>query len=126
MTSLEPATGNEQLSTDTATPTKDLSETAKADEASAGSTAGGAPGPSANESAPEATKPSVRRATPRSVVRDSLGVGEQLRGLPHRGEGGHPTTETGAAGDGAATAGPSSTAGNSSGDESPGGDSDDS
>ena len=132
VTSLEPATGNEQLSTDPASPTKDLSETAKADEASAGSTAGGAPGPSANESAPEATKPSVRRATPRSVVRDSLLVGEQPRGLSHRGNGGHSTPRTGAVDDGAATAGPSSTADNSSagGDssaaDSPGGDPDDS
>ena len=52
-------------------------------------------------------KPSVRPATPRPVVRGSLEVREQLRDLPHRGNGGHPTTRTGAAGHGAATAAPS-------------------
>jgi hypothetical protein len=126
VTSTEPATENESLSTDTTTSTKDRTETAKPDEESTVPAAGSAPGPSANDSEPEATKPTVRRATPRIVVRDSLGVGEQLRGLPHRGKGGHPTTETGAAGDGAATAGPSSTAGNSTAGNSSGGDSDDS
>jgi hypothetical protein len=47
------------------------------------------------------------------VVRGSLGVGEQLRDLPHRGNGGRLITRTGAAGDGAATAGPSSVASSS-------------
>lgn len=103
MTSLESATGNEELSTDTATSTKDMTGTAKPNEASAGSTAGSAPEPSANDSDPEATKPIERGVTPRTVVRDSLGVGEQLRYLPHRGNGGHLTTGTGAADDGAAT-----------------------
>jgi hypothetical protein len=129
VTSTEPATGNEELSTDTVTSTTDVTETAKADEESTVRVAGSAPRLSANDSAPEATKPTVRRATPRSVVRGSLGVGEQLRGPPHRGKGGHPNTETG---DGAATAGPSSaadnssTGGDSSGAASPGGAPDDS
>jgi hypothetical protein len=129
VTSTEPATGNEELSTDTVTSTTDVTETAKADEESTVRAAGSAPRLSANDSAPEATKPTVRRATPRSVVRGSLGVGEQLRGLPHRGKGGHRNTETG---DGAATAGPSSaadnssTGGDSSGAASPGGAPDDS
>jgi hypothetical protein len=86
--STEPATGNEQRSTDRATSAKDVTETVEADEASA--------------------KPAGRPATPRPMVRGSLGVGEQLSDLPHRGNGGRPTSWTTADGDGAATARPSS------------------
>ena len=52
-------------------------------------------------------EPSARPTTPRPVVRGSLEVRKQLRDLPHRGSGGHPSTRTGAAGHGAATAAPS-------------------
>jgi hypothetical protein len=123
VTSTEPATGNEQMSTDAANPRKDVTETAKVDEASAGPAAARAPEPSGGASTSEPVKPTVRRVTPRTVVRDSLGVGEPLRDLPHRGNGGHLTTRTAAAADGAATAGPSSRGTNSSGSDSSGGDS---
>jgi len=101
VTSTEPATGNEQMSTNTATSTKDVPETAKADETSTEPTPASAPELSASARAPmsESAKPSARPATPRPVVRSSLGIGEQLRDLPHRGNGGHPTTRTAAAGD---------------------------
>jgi hypothetical protein len=109
------------------TSAKKVTETAKADEASTGPTEASAPEPSADASTSEPVKPTVRRVTPRPVVRGSLGVGEQLRDLPHRGNGGHPTTRTAAAGDGAATAGPSSVASSpaassAAGDDSSGGD----
>ena len=114
-------------STDTATSTKDVTETAEADEASTGPTAASAPEPSASASTSASAKPTVRPATPRPVVRGSLGVGEQLRDLPHRGNGGHSTTRTAPAGDGAATVGPSSiasspAASSSTGSNSSGGD----
>ena len=64
---------------------KKATETAKADEAPAGPTAASAPEPSASASISEPVKPKVRSATPRPVVRSSLGVGEQLRDRPHRG-----------------------------------------
>ncbi len=105
-------TRTKQRSTDTATSTKDVTETAKTDEASTGPTAAGAPEPLASASTSGPAKPTVRPARPRPVVRGSLGVGEQLRDLPHRGNGGHPTTPI-AAGRGAATAGPSSVASSS-------------
>jgi hypothetical protein len=54
------------------------------------------------------------------MVRDSLGVGQQLPDLPHHGNGDPPTTRTAAVGDGAATAGLSSAASSSTG-SSPGG-----
>lgn len=105
MTSLEPASENEQLPTDTATVTTRE--------------------PSASASTSEPKEPTVRRVTPRTAVRDSLGVGEQPRDLPHRAKVGHPTTGT--AGDGAATVAESSPGGKkTSGAESAGGDSDDS
>jgi hypothetical protein len=116
------------------TSTKKVTETAEANDASAGSTAASAPEPSANASTPKPAKP-AGRPTPRPVVRGSLGVDEQLGDLPHRGNGGRPTTRTAAAPDGAATAEPSSaasspapsaSAGDSSGDDSAGGDAGDS
>ena len=112
------------------TPTDTVTETAKASEASTGPRA--TPNPSVSASTPKPAKPAGQPATPRPVVRGSLGVGEQLRDLPHRGNGGRQTTRTSAAGDGAATAGPSSvasssaasssTGSNSSGGDSSGGD----
>jgi hypothetical protein len=127
LTSTGAATGTQQMSTEIAPLTTKVTETAKADEASTGPTEASAPEPSADASTSEPVKPTVRRVTPRPVVRGSLGVGEQLRDLPHRGNGGHPTTRTAAAGDGAATAGPSSVASSpaassAAGDDSSGGD----
>jgi hypothetical protein len=98
--STEPGTESEPVSTDTATLTKDVTEAAKTDEASAGPTAVSNPKPSASTSTSEPTKPAERPATPRPVVRDSLKVGEQLSAPPHRGNGGHPATRAAAAGDG--------------------------
>jgi hypothetical protein len=113
-------------STDTVASTSDVTEIAETEEESTEPEAASAPGPSATGSRSEPAKPTVRRVTPRTVVRDSLGVGEQLRDLPHRGNGGQPTTGTATADDGAATAGRSSTGGKTAGADSPGGDSDDS
>jgi hypothetical protein len=93
------------------TSTKKVTEIVKASEASTGPRA--TPEASANASAPRPTQPAGRPVTPRPVVRGSLGVGEQLRDLAHRGNGGRLITRTGAAGDGAATAGSSSVASSS-------------
>jgi hypothetical protein len=112
------------------TSTKKVTETAKANEASTGPRA--TPNPSVSASTPKPAKPAGQPATPRPVVHGSLGVGEQLRDLPHRGNGGRQNTRSSAAGDEAATAGPSSvtsssaasssTGSNSSGGDSSGGD----
>jgi hypothetical protein len=113
------------------TPTRTNPATASAAGASELSTRA-TPNPSVSASTPKPAKPAGQPATPRPVVRGSLGVGEQLRDLPHRGNGGRHTTRISAAGDGAATAGPSSvasssaasssTGSNSSGGDSSGGD----
>jgi len=134
--SMQTATGSQETQTDTATSTKHVADPAEADETSTGPTAAGASEPSADAPPTEPVKPTVRRASPRTVVRDSLGVGEQLSDLPRRGNGSRSTTRTAAARDGAATAGSPSSAsssaaspskgGNSSGGDSPGGDADDS
>ena len=137
MTSTEPATENVQISTDTETPMTGVAETAEEDEAPTGPTAASAPEPSLSASTSKPAKPTLRPATPRPVVRGSLGVGEQLRDLPQRGNGGRPTTRTADAGDrAAAAAGASSvasspaasrsTAGKSSGGDSSRGDAGDS
>ena len=61
------------------------------------------PEPSASASTPKPAKLAGQPAKTRPVVRDSLGVGQQLPDRSHRGEGEQPTTRTGAAGAGAAT-----------------------
>jgi hypothetical protein len=76
------------------TSTTKATETATAGEASAGPTAASAPEPSADASISEPVKPTVRPATPRPVVRSSLGLGERLRDRPHRGNSGRPSTRT--------------------------------
>ncbi len=86
--------------------TKKVIETAKADEASTGPRA--TLNPSVSVPMPKPAKPARQPGTPRPVVRGSLGVGEQLRDLPHRGNRGGQTTQASAAGDQVATAGPSS------------------
>jgi len=86
--STEPATGNEQISTtDVIEPDKDV------------------------ESPSKQAKPTLRQSL-RSVVRDSLKVGKQVRDLVRRGIGG---TRTIAGGDGVATAGSSTGAPSSAG-----------
>ena len=117
-------TGIQQMPTDTATSMKDVTNTVAADEAA---TEVNAAEPSASDSTSEPTKPAGRPATPRPVVRDSLKVGEQLRDVPHRGDGGRTITRTAAAGDEAAakssSAASSPTALSSPGSNSSGGDS---
>jgi hypothetical protein len=121
VTSIDKRTHIEQVTTQPAT------ETAEADEESTGPTAVNAPKPSASASTSQPVNPAGRPATPGSVVRDSLGVGDQLRDPSHPGNGGHLTTRTVAAGEGAAaTAGSSSVASSSKkGGRSSGGDSSD-
>jgi hypothetical protein len=93
------------------TSTKKVTETAEANDASAGSTAASVPEASASAFTSEPTQP-AGQPTPRPVVRGSLEVGEQVRNLLHRGNGGRPTTQE-PADDGAATAGSSSAASSS-------------
>jgi hypothetical protein len=134
VTSTGSATGTPQMSTDTATSTTNVTETDPATSTQtanethqATSTAANASedstkptqGLSATASTSKPAKP-AGRPTPRPVVRDSLGVGQQLPDLPHHGNGDPPTTRTAAVGDGAATAGLSSAASSSTG-SSPGG-----
>jgi hypothetical protein len=112
--------------------TKKVTETDRAIEASTKPTA--TPNPSVSSSTPKPAKPAGQPSATRPGVRGSLVVDEQLRDLPHRGNGGRQTTQTSAAGDEAATAGPSSVASssvasssqgsNSSGGDSSGGDAD--
>jgi hypothetical protein len=83
--------GNAQISTDTAL-SNDVTETAESDEASTVPSNAGEP--SASDDTPKAAKPTVRKATPRPVFRGSLGVGEQLPDLPHRGNDGRKTSQT--------------------------------
>jgi hypothetical protein len=116
----EPATGNELTSTDAATSAKDVKESVKAGEVSAGRTEASAPKPAKLVGRPE---------SPRPVVRDSLGAGKQMLDQSQRGNGGRPTTQ-GPANDGAATTGTSSAASSSdasssAGSSSPGGGSSD-
>jgi PE-PPE domain len=94
------ATGNEQTSTDTATSKKDMTEIAKAGEASTRPTAVSAPNSSANTSTSESVKPSERAATLRPPKRNSLGISEESRDLAHGGAGGHRITRTTAADEG--------------------------
>ena len=100
------------------TSTKKVTETAKANEASKGPRA--TPNPSVSASTPKPAKPAGQPATPRPVVHGSLRVGEQLRDLPHRGNGSRQTSRTSAAGGEAARAGPSSAASSSAASSSTG------
>ena len=78
------------------------------------------PKPAASASTPKPAKPTGQSATPGPVVRGSLGVGQQLPNVPHRGNGERPTTQTAAVGAGAATDGRSSAASSSAGSSSTG------
>jgi hypothetical protein len=69
-------------------------------------------------STPKPAKPTERSATPRSVVRTSVGVGERVRNLLHGGNGGHSTTRAAAADERAATEKPASAAPSSTGNNS--------
>jgi hypothetical protein len=100
------STQNDQTSTDTAASTQDVTEAAAGAE------------PSASEDATEPAKPKARPATPRPVVRDSLGSDERRPGLPQRGNGAAKAESASAASSSAASP---STEGNSSGNDSSGG-----
>jgi hypothetical protein len=76
--------------------------------------------PSASASTPKPAKPAGQPAKPRPVVRDSLGVGQQLPDRSHRGEGDQPTTRTDAADAEAATGAHSSAASSSAASSSTG------
>ena len=97
---MEPATGNEQVTTDTATSTTDeVTETGKADETSTEPTPTSAREPSASAPRSVPAKPTARPAMPPPMVRGSLELREHVRDLAHHGNGGRPTTRTPAAGD---------------------------
>jgi hypothetical protein len=116
------ATGTPQMSTDTAPSTTNATETDAATSTAAnasGHSTKPTQGLSVSASTSKPAKP-AGRPTPRPVVRDSLGVDQQLPDLPHHGNGDPPTTRTAAVFDGAATAGPLSAASSSTG-SSPGG-----
>ncbi|MFC7671776.1 hypothetical protein ACFQWH_01745 [Mycolicibacterium sp. GCM10028919] len=122
----EPASVNQQLSTDAAISTTDVTKTDAVD----GAAAARGLEPVADESRSEPQQPTVRRATPGTLARGSLDVGERPRDLRHRGPRDDSTTRTAATGDGVSTAGsPSaaSPAASSPTDSAPsGGDSEDS
>jgi hypothetical protein len=101
--------------------TMEVAETAKPNEASTGPTAASGPEASASDDASEPTKPKARAATPRPVVRDSLGSNEQRSGVPQPGNGASKA-ESSSAASSSATSSP--TESNSSGDDSSGGDAD--
>jgi hypothetical protein len=113
-TSTEPTTENEKFSTDTAASTADVTETVAADEESMEPIAAKAREVSADASTSEPVKSGGRSATPRSVVRDSLGAGEHPGELSHQDNGDRLTTRTVAAGEGAAATAGSSSAESSS------------
>jgi hypothetical protein len=121
VTSTVPASETEQLSRDTAASTMDVADTAKPDEASTEATAASGPEASASDDASEPTKPKARPATPRPVVRDSLGSDEQRPVLPQPGNA-VAKAESSSAASSSATSSP--TERNSSGDDSSGGDGD--
>jgi hypothetical protein len=95
LTATEPATGNEVTSPEP--------------------TAVDTPKPSASTSPSKSAKASVRPAIPRPVMRGSFGVLDKLRDLPHRQNGGGPTTNAAPTGEKAATAGSNPSGGDSSG-----------
>jgi hypothetical protein len=101
--------------------TMEVAETAKPNEASTEATAASGPEASASDDASEPTKPKARAATPRPVVRDSLGSNEQRSGVPQPGNGASKA-ESSSAASSSATSSP--TESNSSGDDSSGGDAD--
>lgn len=88
VTSMETATENGQMSTETA---QDVTETVAAEGASTEQPA--ASDAESVEDASESTKPAVRPAPPRPVVRDSLGADKKTSDPSHRGNGGRATTE---------------------------------
>jgi hypothetical protein len=120
VTSAEPATDNDQISTDTEASTRDEAETPTTNVPSTDPTAASAPDSSASNDESEPAKPKARAATPRPVVRDSLGSDERRPGQRPNGNGTAKTESSSAA---ASSAISSPTESKSAGDESSGGDS---
>ncbi|WP_237571237.1 hypothetical protein [Mycolicibacterium lacusdiani] len=131
VTPSEPATGNEQTSTDTVasahqvTGTHRATETPDAERQSTGPVAAGVPEPLSTEPASVPVNKTEPRTATGAVVRDSLGVENSPTDRPHSGNGGDATSEPAGGGDGEAAAGDSSDS-RSSGADSSGGDSGDS
>ena len=123
-TSAQTATDTEQ-----STPPKNITETTTATSMAASAVVPSArPTPEASATSAltsKPAKPAGQPAKPWPVVRDSLGVDQQLPGRSHRGGGHQPTTQTAAAGAGEATgarsSAPSSSAASSSTGSSSGG-----
>jgi hypothetical protein len=90
--SIDPPAPTKRLRSTTVEATKDLTETVEADDIASGPTTVSALEPSTDVPTAEPAKPAPRHATPRSVVRDVLGLGRQVRDLLHR-----PPTGDGAA-----------------------------
>jgi hypothetical protein len=111
------------------TPLKNVNETAKATSTAASaveSSTTATPGPSASATTPKPAKPAGQPAKPRPVVPGPLGMsGAQLPEMPHRGNGGTPTTSTAAVGAEAVTGETSSTASSSAASSPTGSSSDD-
>jgi hypothetical protein len=103
-TAKEPATGTQQMPTETATLTNDVTETVEVEEVST-----------------EPADSTGRSATPRLVEGGSMKVGEQLTDPTQPGNGDRPDTRTDAGGDPSATEGSPST-GSPSGGDATGGD----
>lgn len=119
--SIDPPAPTKRLRSTTVEVTKGLTETVEADDVPSGRPTVSAPEPSADVRTAEPAKAAVRHATHRSVVRDVLGLGRQVRDLLHR-----PPTGDGAAKDRTSSAASSpatspSTSNNPKGD-SPAGD----
>ena len=110
------------MSTTAVAAPKDQTETVKAGEPSTEPTAVNDPKPSAGASPSGSAKPSVRPATPRSVVRGPLGALEKLRDPSHRRHGGEPTTHAALTTDKAATTGSNPSGGDAPGGDASGGD----
>jgi hypothetical protein len=112
------------------TSTKTAANAAEATEVSTEPAPANAPDATASASTPKPAKPARQPAKPRPVVHDSLGVGQQLPDLPHRGGSG-PTTRTADAPTGArsptsSSSAASATTSSSSGGGAPGDDDHDS
>lgn len=112
MTSTDPTSGNE-IPPGAVTSTVDVTEYVEVEQVSTEATVVDVPDPPAGAVPSEPGKPAGRAATPRPLVRDSLGLGEKLRDRLQSADGARPTTRPAEAGDGADKGGPSTGASSS-------------
>ncbi len=135
--STETATEDGQGSTATSSPTSEVTEIADSGDSSTEQPAADGASASAVTASSERAKPTLRPATPRPIVRDSLNATEQPRGPVQRGKGrvasttgtsaaDPATTERSSSSDSSAAAARSSSASDSSAGDSSGGDAGDS